>query len=65
VLGGYPHLVVIPDADGPGVDCLGRLIDAGLVPNLLHGEHGEDARDLYQRVGPSGFRRLIDNELIS
>lgn len=59
----YPHLVVIPDYDAPGIECLHKLNDAGLLVHLLHGEAGEDAKDLLLRVGPDAFRALMNEEL--
>lgn len=59
----YPHLVVIPDVDDAGIECLRKLHTAGLVPHLLNGERGEDAKDLLHRVGPDAFRSLITEAL--
>lgn len=59
----YPHLLVIPDYDEAGIDCLHKLNNEGLVANLLHGEPGEDAKDLLMRVGPEAFRELVAEAL--
>lgn len=59
VLGGYPHLVVIPDNDPPGLAALATLTAHGLAPHVLLPAPGEDARDLHTRVGPDRFRALV------
>lgn len=59
VLGGYLHVIVIPDADPAGIACLGVLSDAGLAPNVVMPEPGEDARDLLTRLGENAFRALL------
>lgn len=64
VLGGYDHVVVIGDADPAGRRCVDSLHAAGLAPHVLFSDvDGEDARDLYARVGPDQFHRLITNAL--
>ena len=52
-------LVVVPDHDAAGLACLHRL--AVLLPHarVLLGAPGEDARDLYRRVGLAGFTELL------
>ncbi len=59
VLGGYRNIVVIPDNDDAGRQCLRRLDGADLAPHVLMPPAGEDARDLYQRLGPDEFERAI------
>lgn len=65
VLLDYPHTVVIPDHDEPGLKALDALRNAGVAPHVLMPADGEDARDLLARVGPAEFRRLIDAALRS
>lgn len=57
--GTYPNLVVVPDFDTAGIGCLRTLTAAHLVPNLIHGEPGEDAKDLLTRIGPVEFHTLL------
>lgn len=63
VLGGYGRTVVIPDNDSAGLACLARIRASGLAPHVVMPAAGEDARDLYQRVGADVFTALIRNEL--
>lgn len=60
VLADYPHIVVIPDHDEPGLAALDTLRSAGLAPHVVLGEPGEDARDILARVGPDQLRTVID-----
>ncbi|MDN5918672.1 MAG: hypothetical protein L0I76_26845 [Pseudonocardia sp.] len=60
VLADYPHTVVIPDHDDPGLAALATLRTAGLAPHVLMPDPGEDARELLARVGPGAFRSLIE-----
>ncbi len=59
VLGGYPNTVVIPDHDDAGLRVLRRLEAAGVAPMVLLPGVGEDARDLYRRLGAAGFAEAI------
>ncbi|MFB9237851.1 hypothetical protein ACFFWC_20195 [Plantactinospora siamensis] len=59
VLGRYPYTVVIPDHDAAGLACLRRLAAAGLAPHVLLPAAGEDARDLYGRLGPHRFADAV------
>lgn len=61
--GAYPQLVVVPDYDAPGLECLDKLNDAGLLAHLLHGDPGEDAKDMLLRVGRDTFRTLVTEAL--
>ncbi|MFI6270716.1 hypothetical protein [Micromonospora zamorensis] len=63
VLGNYPNTVVIPDNDPAGLTCLARLHAAGLAPHVVMPDPGEDARDLYRRLGTAGFEQTIHNTL--
>lgn len=59
VLGGYPHTVVIPDNDDAGLRVRDRLARAGLAPTVLVGSPGEDARDLFHRLGSKAFASAV------
>jgi hypothetical protein len=59
VLGNHPYLLVIPDNDAPRLACLDQLRAAGLAPQVVVPAPGEDARDLYQRIGPDRFAALV------
>jgi hypothetical protein len=59
IIGGYPHLVVIPDNDPAGLACLATLQARRLAPHVLLPAAGEDARDLYGRVGTAAFTGMI------
>src|SRR5690606_28472058 len=63
LLGNHPHTVLMPDCDLPGLACLRTMLAAGLGPAVLLGAPGEDARDLYRRLGPQRFARAIDRAL--
>ena len=64
VLGGYPNVVVIGDNDPAGHECAPKLKAPGLAPHVVFSPvDGEDARDLYARLGPAGFTNLINNAL--
>lgn len=63
VLSGYAHLVVIPDNDPPGLSALDALLQADLAPHVLMPDPGEDARDLYTRVGSDAFNTLLEGVL--
>lgn len=63
VLGGYPQTVVIPDNDDAGVQVLRRLTAAGLAPHTLMPAQGDDARDLYRQLGPTGFATAVERAL--
>lgn len=65
VLGGYPHTVVIPDADEAGRRCYARMQAAGLAPHVLWPDEGHDARDLYRQLGPAAFAAAVDNAMNS
>jgi hypothetical protein len=65
VLLDYPHVVVVPDNDEPGVKALSALRNAGVAPHVLMPAEREDARDLLTRVGRDEFRRLVDAALSS
>src|SRR5690606_37052575 len=43
--------------------CLHTMLAAGLGPAVLLGAPGEDARDLYRRLGPLRFARAVDHAL--
>jgi hypothetical protein len=60
VLGGYEHLLVIPDHDTAGLQCLEILRRHGLAPHVLVPDReGEDPRDLLERLGPRAFAERI------
>ena len=59
VLAGYSQLLVLPDHDEAGLRALDRLRDAHLAPHVLLGAPGEDARDLFERVGRDQFTDLV------
>jgi hypothetical protein len=59
VLGGYSNLVVVPDNDTAGLDCLDRLRAHGLAPHVLMPAPGEDPRDLLARLGPPQFAEQV------
>ncbi|MDD7965502.1 hypothetical protein [Actinomycetospora lemnae] len=48
-------VVIVPDHDDPGLACLDRLVAALPHARVLVGEPGEDAMDLYGRVGLDCF----------
>lgn len=59
----YPNLIVIPDYDAAGVECLDKLNNTGLLIHMVVGEPGEDAKDLLTRVGPDTFRTMVEEAL--
>lgn len=59
-LAGYDRLVVIPDNDTAGLGALETLRQSGLAPHVLMPAQGEDARDLYSRVGNDAFTTMIE-----
>jgi hypothetical protein len=59
ILGGYPHIVVVPDHDPAGLACLATLRAHRLAPHVLLPAAGEDARDLHTRVGTAAFTGMI------
>lgn len=59
VLGDYPHLIVVPDNDPPGLAALATLTAHGLAPHVLMPSPGEDARDLLTTVGLDRFAELV------
>lgn len=63
VLGAYDRLVTIPDNDTAGLACLARLERAGLARNVVLPEPGEDAKDLYLRLGHRRFTLTCANSL--
>jgi len=48
-------VVIVPDNDDAGLACLGRLTTVLAHARVLVGEPGEDARDLYDRLGLDRF----------
>jgi hypothetical protein len=52
---GDADVVIVPDHDNAGLACLERLVVAMPRARVLLGERGEDARDLYSRVGHDQF----------
>ena len=48
-------VVIVPDHDDAGFACLERLASALPQAHVLVGQPGEDARDLYQRLGFDAF----------
>lgn len=63
VLGGYRRCVCIPDVDEAGLRCAAGLRASDVAPNMLIGRVGEDAKDLYARVGADVFANLIGEVL--
>ena len=63
VLGGYPQTLLVPDFDRAGLACARRLLAAGLGPAVLVGEPGEDARDVWRRLGRPDFARAVHHAL--
>lgn len=63
VLGGYRRCVCIPDVDGSGLACAAGLRASDVAPHMLVGRVGEDAKDLYSRVGADAFANLIEEVL--
>ena len=63
VLGDHSYTILVPDFDKAGLACLRQMLAAGLGPAVLLGEPGEDARDLYQRLGPDRFAHAVDHAL--
>jgi len=64
VLGEHPAVVIVADADDAGRRCAERL--AGALPHarvLISGHEGEDARDLYQRLGAGKFAAAVADVL--
>jgi hypothetical protein len=57
---GDVDVVIVPDHDEAGLACLERLLRALPRARVLIGDVGEDARDLYQRVGAPAFAVLLD-----
>lgn len=65
VLADYPRVVVIADADDAGRRCAQRLTSALPLAHVVEPEiDGEDARDLYNRIGPADFATTV-NALLS
>lgn len=61
VLGGYDRLLVIADHDDAGQRCARALRSA--LPNAVIGQSdtkGEDARDLYKRIGREEFAAMVN-----
>lgn len=52
-------VVIVPDHDDAGLACLDRLLSALPHARVLLGHTGEDARDLFVRVGPDEFTGLL------
>jgi hypothetical protein len=63
VLGAHSFTVLMPDFDPSGLACLRTMLAAGLGPAALLGAPGEDARDLYRRLGAQRFARAVDHAL--
>lgn len=61
VLGGYDRTVYVPDMDDAGLRCASGLkgVEGLKGMRLVIGRIGEDAKDLYRRVGPDGFRAMV------
>ena len=60
LLADHPDVVIIADADAAGRSCAGRLSEA--LPRaavLISEREGEDARDLYTRLGADGFTERV------
>lgn len=57
---GAADVVVIPDHDTAGLACLARLLETLPHARVLIGEPGEDARDLYTRLGAAAFAARLD-----
>lgn len=60
LLADHPDVVIIADADAAGRSCAGRLSEA--LPRaavLISEREGEDARDLYARLGADGFTERV------
>lgn len=52
-------VVIIPDHDEPGILCGKKLARALPDAEVRLGEPGEDAKDVYRRLGPREFRRWV------
>lgn len=63
VLGGYGRVVYVPDLDGAGLKCAVDLRNTFEGMRFVVGRIGEDAKDLYRRVGPNEFRTMIEEAL--
>lgn len=48
-------VVIVPDHDDAGLTCLGRLLEVLPEARVMVGQPGEDAKDLYLRLGPERF----------
>jgi hypothetical protein len=64
VLAEHDRVVVIADADPAGRKCAAVLRNALPLARIVQsGVEGEDARDLYARLGPSEFTAAINDVL--
>lgn len=60
VLGGHPRVVLVPDHDAAGLRAADRISRAlHPTPATVLPAPGEDARDLYARLGPDWFRQAV------
>lgn len=56
-------VVLVPDADDAGITCAAGLLATFPGMGLLMPDAGEDARDLYRRVGGPEFERKVKEVL--
>lgn len=59
VLGEGSGVLLVPDVDMAGLTCAQGLRAGMSKARILLGRIGEDARDLYVRLGAQGFRRAV------
>lgn len=59
VLGEHRPVVIIPDNDEAGLACRDKLINALPLAEVRIGGPGEDAKDVYLRLGPREFRKWV------
>lgn len=63
VVAGYPKLVMIPDMDAAGLEAASRVRRRGVTQRFVFANPGEDAKDLYARVGREEFTCRIEAAL--